>query len=94
MTDGEQAILGVLLDLQSEVAGMRGAFNEQARKFDLLRSCFRDVTLSKREAATYCDCTTRTIDRRVEAGKLFAVPGTSRRFQMEELDRALRAGIL
>ena len=72
---------------------MREAFQEQGRKFDLLRACFRNVTLSKREAASYCDCTTRTIDRRVADGKVFPVPGTSRRFTMDELDRAIRAGL-
>ena len=83
----------VIAPLVAEIARLREACEEQSRRFTLLQSCFRDVTLSKRDAAAYCDCSTRTLDRKVAAGVLATVGGPTRRFTIEELDRAIRAGV-
>jgi hypothetical protein len=91
MTDAQ--LNAALAPLYEEFRRMRDAFEQQGRMFDLLRNAFRDTPLSKKEAAVYCKCGTRTIDRKVEAGLLNALPGATRRFTVSELDRALQAGV-
>lgn len=93
MSEPEAIAAAVARAVRSEVAPLREAFEDQARRFELLRACFRDVTLSKAEAAEYVGVSTRTIDRKVKAEELHPVPGGRRRFTLDELDRAVRDGV-
>lgn len=79
--------------VEAAIAPLVEAFDAQARRFDLLASRLGDVTLSKDEAAVYLGVSSRTLDRKVETGKVQPVPGGRRRFTIDELDRALRAGV-
>ena len=93
MSEAESIAAAVVEAVRSEVAPLREAIEDQTRRFELLRSCFRDVTLSKAEAAQYVGVSSRTIDRKVKAEELQPVPGGRRRFTLEELDRAVKVGI-
>ena len=93
MSQTEAIAAAVVEAVRSEVAPLREAFEDQSRRFELLRSCFRDVTLSKDEAARYVGVSTRTIDRKVRAKELQPVSGGRRRFTLDELDRALREDV-
>ena len=87
------AVAAEVAPLVVAVARLEAAAGAQTRRFDLLRACFRDVTLSKAEAAEYVGVSARTIDRKVRAEELHPVPGGRRRFTHDELDRAVREGV-
>lgn len=84
----------VIAAVEEVVAPLVERMDKVLRQLDLLHAKLKYATFSKQEAAAYCGVSTRTIDRKVQVGLLRPVPGKSRRFTLDELDRAVREGVL